>query len=323
VIYKSYYNQNDRSSRAPTKCRICAIMWQSQGLSEQVTITAKSVVSEIAQQAFRLCVSAAVATAICGTAMARVNPVDSTANELLQVLIPSPADKHAQLDTLYADSRQRIVMQYDLGRVVQDRTYFSDGGPSFDIDEEKAAALANTPFLISRFVADHGLTPLYSVYAGVLKQDRWSIHQFVFDGRACQWPYANGLVLERQGKPPVEIIFLRRRKVPMTDQYEFWCERGPGRTELTTKFENIVPLIYATADGSAVVAFRHPAVVFRLNADGGRLSSHPAEAIIAVQLKLSQHLLNMAAEAEITPQEAVQRFEALVETPNDPYNQGE
>ena len=229
---------------------------------------------------------------------------------MFQTEIPAPPETEARLVGLWADSQGSTIMEYDLGRIEEDKTYFTDGHPLFNLDDKESLALANTPFLLPRFVKEHGLIQLPS--GDGAEWNGISMSTYSATAPKCEWPYNTALEIRQKGRRPISVIFLRRRSVPEVERYEFWCEGGTGATDLTTEFENLTPGLYLELSGRPLLAFIRPAVVFRLESAGTAIPSHLAPDIIVVPAGLSWHLRTMAAEGELNPQLAVRLFEAEV-----------
>lgn len=230
-------------------------------------------------------------------------------SQFFQLLIPAPTDPQAQLDMLYTDAQGHIVMQYDLGRIKDDKEYFFDGYPLFGINDSEAGALANNAHFQNQFVAAHDLTQLDFIF-GPATRGSTSFEVYNFSAPKCQWPYGTAMLIKRQRKPPLKVMFFHRRKEPKTDTYAVWCELGPGKVKLTTHYENLVPLFSATRTNRQILmSFRRPATAFHVSDDGLTLSSHLPSGIIAIPAALSANLLGMVAEGELPPQTAIDLLE--------------
>jgi len=234
--------------------------------------------------------------------------------QILQEIIPAPPQPEAKIGVLYTDPQRRIVMQYDLGRVQDDKVYFSNGQPILNIDDSEAYALANTPFLLEKFTAAHGLAQLPLHFDGSAQGKTMSLLTTRLSASSCQWPYDVSLRIAGGNKPPLDVMFLRRRRAPTKTTYKIWCEIGPGEVELTTHFEILVPLIYEDADGLPLIAFSAPASVFRLNETAKLIGPHLPGGIIVIPAELSGLLLKMVGESQITAQDAVNWFEGGLRT---------
>ena|SRR5579883_2917369 len=231
--------------------------------------------------------------------------------EMLEMVISPPSNRDAQLGYVYTNSRRQIIIEYDLGRIKDDKVYFSDGRPLYGINDNEAYALANTPGLLAQFIREHGLKPLETLnLGGTVGSVTVAAHSF--GGTSCEWPYATTYEFHTDEHPLQEVIFLRRRARPQTVNYRFRCERGPGEIQLTTNFEVMGPSILLDSNGRILLAFHHPPVVFRVNPLGTIIRTRIGADIVAVPADLSRSLFDKAAESKVAPQDGVRLFESDV-----------
>jgi hypothetical protein len=231
-------------------------------------------------------------------------------SQIFQVLIPAPANPEATRGLVYADAQNHIIMEYDLGRVENDKVYFTDGHPLFGLTDAQSYALANTPGLLEKFVAKHGLAQLEINFMGAALPGRYHIEEKTTYAPKCQWPYSVKLDIERKNRQLLGVMFFRRRATEDKALYQVWCEAGPGEIELTTRFENLPMTIFLDKNEKPLIGFQKPAIVLHFHDDGSRIDLHGAAGIFAVSATLAEHLFTMVAEGKILPQDAIKTLEA-------------
>jgi len=234
------------------------------------------------------------------------------AGDIFQILIPAPSDPDASRGLVYSDVHDHIVMEYDLGRIVNDKVYFTDGHPLFHLTDGESYALANTPSLLGKFATAHGLTPL-EFALGKARFGAASLEPVVIDGPQCQWPYNVKLDIGRTNKSTLEVMFFRRRPTQKRDRYQLSCERGPGETELTTQFESLSLTIFIGPKRQPIIAFRQPPIVLRFDSDGSTINLRGNDGVFAVPAVFVEHVYAMVAEGEIQPQDAIKMLETKLD----------
>jgi len=230
---------------------------------------------------------------------------------MFELLIPPPPDPNAQFDILYTDSHRHIVMAYDLGRFANDKAYFTDGHPVFDITDTEASALANIPQGLGKFAKAHGLVQL-KISFGALATPDVTITGSGPDHALCQWPYDSSYKISKSSGMQKDVVFVKKLSVPRTHTYQLWCENGPGPVELMTEYESLGPVLFLDANGKPLLAFGHPAAVFRWNDAGTEIGPRLGSDIIVVPSSIAEDFRSMAAEGELGPQDAINQFEAQI-----------
>jgi hypothetical protein len=237
-------------------------------------------------------------------------PLALAADKMFQLLIPAPSNPEAMRGRLYSDSRDRIILDCDLGRTDNDKVYFWDGHPLFGLDDAEATALANTPGLPQKFAKGHGFVQLETIFGGIARAEHSALHVQDIDAPMCQWPYDSMLKIEQDDKSVLKVMFFRRRKVPKTAHYRVYCEGGQGDVDLTTEFENVPPLIYLDRNGWPLLAFGGPPVVLRFNENGKEVGPWIASGITAVPAVMVDHYYEMVAEGDMRAQAAIDLIDA-------------
>jgi len=256
--------------------------------------------------AIRFCIVSAAILSFIGVICSPAHAVEG----LFDILIPTPPHSESKLATLFADAKNHVVMEYDLGRIENDKVYFTDGHPLFGLSDSQSYALANTPFSIGAFIKSHNLTPLENVYAATAQYNHFSLQEHDIDAPMCRWPFDALLDIKRNENLSLRIMFFRRRLVAKKARYQVWCETGPGEVELTTRYENLPPIIFVNRDGRPLIALSEPPIVLRFNDKETKVFTHVVPGLLVVPARLAEHFYEMVAEHGFAPQDAVDRLES-------------
>ncbi len=229
---------------------------------------------------------------------------------MLYIVIPPPDRKDAVFNQLYLADDGTPVMQYDLGRVADDRVYFSSSTSNYGLSDVESYDLANRPYALSQYVGRNKLRQVPFAYGGKIAVDTLSLQLNEFDNPICQWPYAVSLKISITGSTDVSLVLLRERDQPLTRSYRMSCVNGPGDVTLTTKYDIVIPELYETEKQTPLIGIKSPAMVLGVSASGYANQLFDLPGLVAIPESMSHAFFDsVAARIDDTAQAAVSRFE--------------
>lgn len=227
--------------------------------------------------------------------------------------VTPPRNKNAKADLLYLNKDHNVVMQYDIGVTKDDKLYFRDRQHDLLLNRQDSWRLANVPFELSRYVTKHELVPMNNVGTNLVGIEDSLLKVVNSYSPQCEWPFPASLKITRKNQFDMEVMFFVKAKGLDIEHYNLDCEGISDDINISTKYRNIVPILYKDSDGRVYLSFRYPAIVFSYNPNGSDFKLLQEAGIVTINKSVYESLKLRVVRREISLQNAVEQVTRVME----------